>query len=88
MQIVHIRGFSGKFADTANEMRSVYSRQKKFCIIKYQLSSTYYAEYHSLLLIIDRFVGYETEQGYGARSTSQINVHTVKSMHFLCTLNT
>ena len=34
------------------------------------------------MLIIDWFIGHEIEQGYGARSTSQIDVHTVKSMHF------
>ena len=35
-----------------------------------------------MLLIIDWLIGLQTEQGYGARSTSQIYVHIVKSMHF------
>ena len=57
-------------------------RLKKFCINEYQLSSNNYAQYDSLLLIMDGFIGNEIEQGYGAQSTSQINVHTVKSMYF------
>ena len=38
----YIRGLSGKFADTANKTRNMYPRLKKFCIKKYQLSSTNY----------------------------------------------
>ena len=37
-----IRGLSVKFADTANKSRNMYPRLKKFCINKYQLSSTNY----------------------------------------------
>ena len=39
---IHVRGLSGKFADTANKTRNMYPRLKKFCINKYKLSSTYY----------------------------------------------
>ena len=77
-----LRGLSGKFADTANKTRNMYPRLKKFCINKYKLLSTNYTSYDSLLLIIDWLIGLQTEQGYGARSTSQIYVHIVKSMHF------
>ena len=38
----NVRGLSGKFADTANKTRNMYPRLKKFCINKYQLSSTNY----------------------------------------------
>ena len=50
--------------------------------LKYQLSSTNKTSYDSLFLIIDWLIGLQTEQRYGARSTSQIYVHIVKSMHF------
>ena len=39
---IHVRGLSGKFADTTNKTRNMYPRLKKFCINKYQLSSTTY----------------------------------------------
>ena len=41
-KFTNIRGLSGKFADTANKTRNMYPRLKKFCIKKYQLSSTNY----------------------------------------------
>ena len=79
--MIFIRGLSGKFADTVNKTHNVYPTLKKFCINEYQVSNTHYTQYDSLLLIIDWFIGHEIEQGCGARSMSQINVHVVKSMH-------
>ena len=40
--LMHVRGLSRKFADTANKTSNMYPTLKKFCIKKYQLSSTNY----------------------------------------------
>ena len=42
---IHIRGLSGKFADTANKTRIVYHRLMKFCMNKYQLSGLLRTKY-------------------------------------------
>ena len=42
LRLTNVRGLSGKFADTANKTGNMYPRLKKFCINKYQLSSTNY----------------------------------------------
>ena len=51
--ILHVRGLSVKFVDTANKTRIKYQRRMKFCINKYQLSGTMHTQYDSMFLHID-----------------------------------
>ena len=78
----HIRWLSRKFADTTNKTRIVYHRLMKFCINKYQLSSISHTKFDWMFLKVDWCIGHGREQGYGARSTSQLNVYTLISIHF------
>ena len=82
-----IRGLSEKLKYTANKTRIVYHRPMKFYMNKYQLSGTMNTQYNWLFLNIDWFISHYTEQGSGARSTPQFNVHTLISLHFQCTQN-
>ena len=52
-QSCDVRGLSIKFVDSANKTHIMYHRLMKFCINKYQLSSTTHTQYDSLFLNID-----------------------------------